>query len=196
MNLSTSQSHSRRPIAALCIAAAVLQLVLAPQLSLFGGRINFMLVLTVVLAVSGDMRMLAYIGFFAGLFYDLTTVAPVGLMALLLTLAGYLTAVLSRGIAPGASMESLRMTGVAILAVNVAYALALFFMGSETSLLFALGVHGLASTVLDVFVAFLTLMFVPQADSGHGFGGGRSGRMAATLHRGNRRAGRRFKGLR
>lgn len=196
MNLSTPSTRSRRPIAAFCIVAAVLQLVIAPQLALFGGRINFMLVLTAVLAVSGDIRTLAYIGFFAGLFYDLTTVAPIGLMALLLTVAGYLTAALSRGITLGASMESLRMAGVAVLAVNVVYAVALFAMGSETNLLVALGVHGLASTVLDLLVAFLALLFVPQNDAGHGFSGRRSGHMSATLHRGGHRAGTRFKGLR
>ena len=197
MNLSAApSSRSRSSIAVFCIVAAILQLVIAPQLALFGGRINFMLVLTAVLAVSGDARTLVYIGFFAGLFYDLTTVAPIGLMALLLTIAGSLTAALSRGIAPGASMESLRMTGVAILAVNVVYTIALFALGSETNLLIALGVHGLASTVLDLLVAFLALAFVPQADSGRGFGGGRSGRMPATLHHGGHRAGTRFKGLR
>lgn len=196
MNLSASSSRGRRPIAVFCAVAAVLQIVVAPQLSLLGGRVNFMLVLVTVLAVSGDARTLAYVGFFAGLFYDLTTMAPIGLMALLLTVTGYLTAALSRGITLGASMESLRMTGVALLGVNLAYALALFFMGSETNLLIALGVHGVASTVLDVLVAFVALAFAPQGDAGRGFGAGRSGRMPATLHRAGRRAGTRFKGLR
>lgn len=196
MNLSTSSSHGHRPIVAFCVIVAVLQLVIAPQLSLFGGRINFMLVLVATLAVSGDARTLVYIGFFAGLFYDLTTAAPIGLMAFLLTLAGYLTAALSRGITPGTSVESLRMAVVAILAVNMFYALALFAMGFETNLLIALGVHGLASTVLDALVAFFAFMFVPQADAGHDFGNRHPVRPSTTLHRGGRRAGTRFKGLR
>lgn len=201
MEFKTTSSRAGRPVAVLCIIAVILQLALAPQLSLFGGRFNFMLVLTAVLAVSGDPPTLVYVGFGAGLFYDLTGTGPVGLMALLLTLSGYGAAALSRGIAPGANMEALRTVGVLIVLVNLVYGLALFFMGVQTSLLYALGVHGLASSVLDLLAAALMLTFAPVGEyQGRGFSAGRGmpqlgGVRTARGTRGRNR-GTRFKGMR
>lgn len=192
---SSSAAAPRRPMAVLCVAAVILQIALAPQLSVLGGRINFMLVLTVVLAVAGDARSMVYVGFLSGLFFDLTSASPVGLMSLLLCLAGYMTAALSRGVAPGPSMEAMRCAGISILLVNLVYGLALFFMGQQTSLLYALGVHGLASSVLDFIVAFAVMALVPAAEQGHGFSASR-GQQRLSVRSGSRGHGTRFKGMR
>ena len=179
------------------VVAAVLQVALAPHISLFGGSVNFMLVTTVALAVSGDPRTMAYIGFFSGLFFDLTSSVPVGLMALLLTLVGYGIAAVSRGIAPGINMEALRMAGIALVLVNLVYGIALFALGAETSLLYALGVHGLASSALDVLACTAALAVAPSADQGRGFAPSHapSRRNLGHINRAHAR-GTRFKGMR
>ena len=77
---------SRGRLSGIVVACILLHLALAPQIHLFGGAFNFMLVLTVSLAISLDSRTMVYVGFFSGLLYDLTTTGPVGLMSLLLAL--------------------------------------------------------------------------------------------------------------
>lgn len=166
-----NSGRTRSNLIATIVACVVLHLAIAPQVSLFGGRFNFMLVLTVSLAISGDSRSLVYIGFFSGLFYDLTTSSPIGFMALLLALTGYAVALMSRGLSSGFSMETIRAVVLAVVVVNVVYALGLFLMGVETNLLLSIGVHGLASSVLDLFACAPFLMLGGRASSGRGKGG-------------------------
>ena len=160
---------SRGRLSGIVVACILLHLALAPQIHLFGGAFNFMLVLTVSLAISLDSRTMVYVGFFSGLLYDLTTTGPVGLMSLLLALVGYGLALMSRGLTS------------AILGVNLIYSIAMLGLGVESSVLVAIGVHGLASTVLDVLasIPFLLMAGSPAAQRGfssRGFGYGRGSR--------------------
>lgn len=184
LDFKQTNARQRRPLVAAFIVAAILQVALAPQISVFGGRINFMLALTVTAAVGGDSRTMVYAGFAAGLLYDLTSSVPIGLMALLLTILGYTIAMMSRGIVAGMSMDTLRLVGVGVFIVNMVYGVFLFFMGTETNLLFALGVHGLASSILT-FVACLPFLMM----------GGQSGSSRGFSAAGTRSHGTRFKGL-
>lgn len=177
---------ARSRLIGIAVACVVLHLALAPQLRPFGGAFNFMLVLTASLAISVDSRSMVFIGFFSGLLYDLTTTGPVGLMSLLLALAGYGVALVSRGLASGLGMETLRVVIAAIFGVNLIYAIAMLLLGVETSILVSVGVHGLASTVLDV-VACVPFLLIAGASSGQrGF----------SARRGAYGRGSRFKGLR
>ena len=179
--------RSRSALITMAVVCVVLHLALAPQVSVFGGRFNFMLVLTVSLAISGDSRSLVYIGVFSGLFFDLTTASPVGFMALLLALTGYTVALMSRGLTSGLGMETVRVAAVAILAVNVLYAVGMFFMGVEGDLLRSIGIHGLASSVLTMLACVPFLLMGGSGGSGRGL----SGRGRGLAYGGNR-----YKGLR
>lgn len=194
LNLQTAGA-SRRTVAILCAVAAVLQVALAPQVSILGGGFNFMLALVAVLCVTGESRMLVYIGFFAGLFHDLTGSAPIGLMALLLTLAGYVGASAFRGVGGGLTAGSLRAAGVIVAAVNIVYALALFLMGAQGSLVQALVGHALASTVLTVLACIPLLAAAGSGEQGRGFTAG--AKRGPVLGGGRpQRRGSRFKGMR
>ena len=162
---------SRGRLSGIAVACILLHLALAPQIHLFGGAFNFMLVLTVSLAISLDSRTMVYVGFFSGLLYDLTTTGPVGLMSLLLALVGYGVALVSRGLTSGVGMETLRVVIAAILGVNLIYSIAMFGLGAESSVLVAIGV--LAS------IPFLLMAGSPAAQRGfssRGFGYGRGSR--------------------
>ena len=195
MALQNTGSSSGAPIALTAVVAALLQLAIAPQISLFGGAINFMVVLACSLSLSGEPDTAVCVGFFSGLFYDLTSSAPVGLMALLLTLASYVAANASFGMTPGFNVESLRMAGAYILAVNIVYGLALFLLGSETSLLYAVGVHGLVSALLEILVCVPFLVFVgSRTQSGVFSGRGSARKSYDTPARPTRRQGHGAKG--
>lgn len=177
---------TRGRLIAIALVCLILHLAFAPQLRPFGGTFNFMLVLTASMAISVDSRSMVYIGFFSGLVYDLTTTGPIGLMSLLLALVGYGVAMISRGLTSGVGMETLRVVIAAIFGVNMIYAVAMLLLGVESSVLTSIGVHGLASTVLDVLasVPFLLMAGAQAGSRGFSARGRAHGR------------GSRFKGLR
>lgn len=186
MAFELNNSGPRRSrLIGMAVACVVLHLALAPQLRPFGGTFNFMLVLTVSMAISMDSRSMVYIGFFCGLLYDLTTTGPVGLMSLLLALVGYGVAMVSRGLASGVGMETLRVVIAAVLGVNLVYSIAMSLLGVESSLLISIGVHGLASTALDVLAGVPFLLLAGGSVSQRGFSA-----------RGVYGRGSRFKGMR
>lgn len=158
------------------LICAALQVALAPHISIMGGRLNFMLVLTASLAISGDSRTMVYIGFFSGLFYDLTTTSPIGLMSLLLALLGYGVALMSRGLSSGLGMQTLRVVVASIVLVNVVYGVALFLLGVQSNLLISVGVHGLASSIMDLVACVPLLILGGNNGGGRGYSGrGRRG---------------------
>lgn len=161
--------RSTRSMTIMCIIAAVCQVALAPQISIVGGTVNFMLVLSCVLSLSIDTSSAVYTGFFCGLFFDLTSAAPIGLMSLLLTIASFLLAGASRGSLGGLTSGSLRLIISALLIVNLIYGLCLYFMGVQTDLLWALLGHGISSTVLDAIVAALFLLLIPGSAPSRSF---------------------------
>ena len=83
---------NRRVAVVLGIVLLVLQLGVAPNIGLFGGRANLALVFVGATCLGGEASRAPILGFVAGLVYDLAGTGPIGLMALLLTLAGWLMA--------------------------------------------------------------------------------------------------------
>lgn len=161
--------RQRRSLAIACAVAAALQLALAPQISLFGGAFNFMLVFALCMSLGIEIGTAVLIGFFSGLFYDMTSAAPVGLMSLLLTIGCFLLATVSRGISSNVTTDSMRLIAAAILAINVANGVVLLLMGVEGGFVSAVLVHGLASTVLDVLASLPFLVLVGASEPKKGF---------------------------
>ncbi len=152
----TPSSH--RVFVVIAVVACVLQVALAPQISLLGGRFNVMLVLAGTFALTGNAPRAVYVGFFAGLFYDLTATAPVGLMTLLLTVTSFVLASISGVGTSGFSTASLRLFFVDALVVSLVNGIALVIMGYEGSVLVSLGSHGLMSAIMSTVLAIPFLM--------------------------------------
>ena len=79
------QGMSSRTFVIAAIVCVLLQAGLAPQISIAGGRVNFMVILVCLSVFSGDPTRAVVCGFCSGLFYDLSAAVPVGIMSLLLT---------------------------------------------------------------------------------------------------------------
>ncbi len=148
----------------LAVAALVLQIALAPQIEICGGRINFMLALAALFALSGDTHRATVAGFFCGLAYDLTAAVPVGLMSLLLTLACFFTSSFFNGVQAGINANAARCSALMIFAINVVYGLLLFFMGVQTDLFWAIVGHGFSTTILT-FLVSLAFFYIYAASS-------------------------------
>lgn len=139
----------------LAVVAFVLQVALAPQFELCGGRVNFMLALATLFALCGDTHRATVAGFFCGLAYDLTASVPVGLMALLLTVASFLISSFFNGVQVGINGNAVRCSVIMVFAVDLLYGLLLFFMGVQTDLFWAIVGHGFATTALTVLASLV-----------------------------------------
>ena len=83
------QGASSRTFVIAAIVCVLLQAGLAPQISIAGGRVNFMIILVCLRVFSGDPTRAVVCGFCSGLFYDLSAAVPVGVMSLLLTVGSF-----------------------------------------------------------------------------------------------------------
>jgi len=71
------QGASSRTFVIAAIVCVLLQAGLAPQISIAGGRVNFMIILVCLSVFSGDPTRAVVCGFCSGLFYDLSAAVPV-----------------------------------------------------------------------------------------------------------------------
>lgn len=85
----TNRGLGSRTFAIAAIVCVLLQAGLAPQISIAGGRVNFMIILVCLSVFSGDPTRAVICGFCSGLFYDLSAAVPVGVMSLLLTVGSF-----------------------------------------------------------------------------------------------------------
>lgn len=156
-----------RSLAILGTLCLVLQLALAPNVALWGGRANFAVVFLLASAPMLDQRGATIAGFLAGLVFDLTSTSPVGLMALCLCVAGY---VLSMDGAEGGLMElgpSLLRGAVLSLAVFLVFHLAMLVVGRADSLIDVVFLRALPSTLLTT-VALVPFLWLSSRSRGAG----------------------------
>ncbi len=153
----------------LVIVCLILQAGLSPQVAICGGTFDFMFVLVFVMALRADVVPVVATGFLSGLFYDLTGSTPVGLMALVLTVCSFALAH-STGIRSTASTSN-RVAGIFgyCLVAHVIFGILLFAMGVQTSVLFAIFGHGLATSVLTTLATLLFIALFPVSARSMGF---------------------------
>lgn len=164
-----NQGKTKHTFLATVLVALVLQAAIAPQISILGGRVNFMAVLAGVTALSGDSRKAVYTGFLAGLFYDFSAAVPVGVMTLLLSVGSYVLAQAAGTAMGGFSSLSVQMLATFVTIVSLLNGVILVIMGSEGSILIGIFGHGIASAVLTSLAGVLFLMFQGRGDSHGGF---------------------------
>lgn len=166
----------RRVAIILAVVLGLLQLSIAPNIGILGGRANLALVLVAALCLGGDASKAPVIGFASGLFYDLSGSGPIGLMALLLTLMGYALAIGGHSrISDDPTAGVVLFIPVALI-VEVAYALVLLVFGQAGSFVDVVFMRALPGAVLDVLSMVVVAFFLGRAGgSSGGFGGRRSG---------------------
>ncbi len=162
------QGASSRTFVIAAIVCVLLQAGLAPQISIAGGRVNFMIILVCLSVFSGDPTRAVVCGFCSGLFYDLSAV-PVGVMSLLLTVGSFALVHSAAGQTSGSPSARGITVGAFALAINVVYSIILLFMGLESSFVVAVFGHALPSSILTGLVAIPFLMSGVVPQSGYGF---------------------------
>ena len=160
-----------RVIAILAIICALLQLMFAPHIHIIGGVINFMMILTVSVALIGGSRYGCITGFFAGLFYDLTSPVPMGLMMLFLSIMGFILGSSERNRVVEQLVDAVKLSFFACSICNMVYGVCLLMLHIEHSFLQAVLVHGLMSGVVTALVSIPFMYILSRTDMGQGFAG-------------------------
>jgi len=115
------------------LLAVLLQVGLAPALSIGGVVPNFLLLVTVTLALVEGPNWGATAGFAAGLLFDLLGSGPIGPMALVLAVVGYVAGMLSANMFAEGWLLPLTVLAVASVATGMAYGLLITIFGGAGS---------------------------------------------------------------
>lgn len=166
-----------RTVIVLSVICFVLQIALAPNVALGNGRANFAFALVASCAVLLSPGSCAVAGFVAGLVFDLSSTAPIGLMAFCLSLAGYALSFVSRDAAGAEFGPRAIRAALGALAVSLVYHLAMLLVGEGGSFFEIVFLRTLPTALLTAVVTLPFLFFLSRLRSsgpslGSGPGGG------------------------
>ena len=161
----------------LAVVCLVLQLALAPNIALGNGRANFALIFSACIALQAGGTRGVIAGFLAGLVFDLSSTAPIGLMAFCLSLAGYALSFVSRDAAGAEFGPRAIRAALGALAVSLVYHLAMLLVGEGGSFFDIVFLRTLPTALLTAVVTLPFLFFLSRLRSsgpslGSGPGGG------------------------
>ena len=171
------RNREPRSAAVLAVICGLAQLALAPNIGLGNGRANFALIFSACVALLVGGRRAVLVGFFAGLFFDLSTTGPLGLMAFCLTVSSFLLGLEERNRMSGDLAVTLALFCGADLGVSLVYHLAMLLVGQADSLLDVIVFRTLPTALLTaVFFVPFAYYFSRMHVSGSGLGGGHFGK--------------------
>lgn len=142
------------------VIAVVLQMVLAPNIALFGAVPNFMLAFTLVVAILRSQQSGVLLPFVMGMAFDLLGGGPVGAMAFLLVLASFVVSSAFSVLNNDTLFMPLVLLVIATLAVEMLYGVFLMWFGMDVSAVQAFAYRSLPCALYD---AALGLLMYPLA---------------------------------
>ena len=143
------------PTAIALLAAALMQAMFAPYLSLGKATPNFLLLVVITLALVQGPTPGASAGFIAGLLFDLLGTGAVGPMALVLTVIGYLAGTLHEQMFAEGWLLPLTVLAAAALAAEVVYGALLGVLGEGGPFFSALITKMFPRVLYNVVLALL-----------------------------------------
>jgi len=137
------------------LVATLLQVGLAPYISFGGVTPNFLLLVVVTLALTMGPSEGASSGFAAGLVFDLIGTGPLGPMALVLAITGYLAGLLHEQMFAEGWLLPMTVLAIAAFSAEVAYGLLLSTLGSGGAFWRSLFTKMVPGAVYNVSLALL-----------------------------------------
>ncbi|MCL1880191.1 MAG: rod shape-determining protein MreD [Actinomycetia bacterium] len=140
------------------LVALVAQVALAPNVAIGGVVPSLMLCFVVLNSLSSERLPATLYGFFAGLLYDLVSVAPIGPGALTLCIVAFLVSNIRE--MPGLQFLPMQVLAVVVslLVGELIYAIVMSVIGYELDFLYSLLTIVLPATVFDSVIAVLILL--------------------------------------
>ena len=137
------------------VVAALLQIVLAPHIGLFGAVPNFLVAYCIVAAVAQPQSYGCVMPFVLGLFFDLFTGGPVGAMAFSLMVFSVVVARVFDWLNNDTLFMPIVTIIAGVLAIELSYAAFLLLFGYPAGLLGALAYRVVPCFVYDVVVSLI-----------------------------------------
>ena len=164
--------RARRNAIVLAVVLGLLQLSIIPNVGILGGRANLCAVFVAVTCLGGDSSKAPLVGFLSGLFYDLAGSGPIGLMALLLTLAGFALSSSGRSRVADDPAASVAIFAPVSVVLEVVYAVVLLVFGQAGSFFEVVFMRALPGAVLDCLaLAIVAFVLSRSGGTGSGLGG-------------------------
>ncbi len=166
MMIVNDQSQRTRRVVILCVICFALQLALAPFIVIGAGHVNFCLVCAFAAAFMGGGSTPLWVAFISGLFFDLTSTTPVGLMTLLLVLAAFVLNLGDRDRILDEPVRCLRDGAVMVLGVELLYQLMLLIVEPGVPIFDVLFLRWLPASLLDwlCLVPFVLVLARTKSD--------------------------------
>lgn len=140
------------------LAAFVLQVGVAPYISIMGVSPNFFLLAVIGIALLGGANTGAVVGFLAGLLLDLVGTGAVGPMALSLSVTGFVVGLLDQHLFAEGWLLPVTILGTASVVSEILYFVILIILGTEVPFFLTLGTLVIPTSL---YTALLSLLFYP-----------------------------------
>ncbi|TLM77867.1 MAG: rod shape-determining protein MreD [Actinobacteria bacterium] len=145
------------------LAAAALQVGIAPHVGIGGVVPNLLLLVVITLAFMEGSQAGMVAGFSAGLLLDLLGTGPVGAWALVLAVTGYVTGLVAANLFAEGWLLPVTVAAVACLLAEGAYAFELTMFGEGANLAGALLTKVLPGAVYNAALALLVYPWLARA---------------------------------
>lgn len=142
--------------------AVLLQVALAPYISILSAMPNFIVIFTLIVAVSRSHVFGALLPFVLGLLYDLLTGGPVGVMAFSLTAFSYLAARLHASLDNDTLFMPLACMALGIFLVELSYGMFLALFGYNVGALEAIAYRVVPCFVYDLVLGIILYLFTTR----------------------------------
>ena len=154
------------------ILAILMQIVLAPSITLLFATPNFMLVFCVIMAISIHSNVCIVAGFVLGLCYNLIGTGHLGLMAVCLLLISFVLVAVVSVIEGNHPIVAIPTMLISFVLVEMLYALLCIITGTHMSFFDACVYSALPNVLYDMVVALvlypvLSHLFAPGAQTPH-----------------------------
>lgn len=148
-------TQERVLIAIGAVLAVLLQIIIAPHIGLFGVVPNILVAYVLVIAVAQPSAFGCVLPFVLGLFYDLFTGGPVGVMAFSLMTFSVIAARIFDAINNDTLFMPILVMVIGIMLVELSYAMFLLLFGYPAGVLDAISYRVLPCTVYDLVIGLL-----------------------------------------
>lgn len=131
--LPQNNQHINLPVLIGAVVAVLLQIILAPAISIGAAMPNFILCFVVCAAICGSQNHIAVLAFVLGMLYDLLGLGPVGLMAFCLIIVSLLASFSFSNMANSSWVSALLIIVIACLVTELLYGIGMLILGVDAS---------------------------------------------------------------
>jgi rod shape-determining protein MreD len=113
--------------------AVLLQVMVAPYISIGSISPNFLMITVIIVALAEGSNAGTTLGFVAGLIFDLLGAGPVGPMAMVLSVVGYVTGLIHENLFAEGWLLPVAIITVATFSSEILYMIVVLFLGTQST---------------------------------------------------------------